>query len=179
MSQPCEGCVCAQLSLGGILDEFLTSGGTTNLASFGGRMKLYLSPTLMRRCSGWGWGCSKLPAAGHMVDTPAYSPHSWGPTPWMASLGMCLPWKECDFIPLPVHAQSLQSCPTLCDPMDYSPIGSSVCGLSQARILEWVAISFSKGSSRPEIEPTSPWSFALQADSSLLSHRGSPSLIQT
>ena len=61
----------------------------------------------------------------------------------------CLPWKECDFIPLPVHAQSLQSCPTLCDPMDYSPPGSSVCGLSQARILEWVAISFSKGSSRP------------------------------
>ena len=35
-----------------------------------------------------------------------------------------------------------QSCPTLCDPMDYSPPGSSVHGILQARILEWVAISF-------------------------------------
>ena len=33
--------------------------------------------------------------------------------------------------------------PTLCDPMDCSPLGSSVHGISQARILEWVAISFS------------------------------------
>ena len=40
-----------------------------------------------------------------------------------------------------------QSCPTLCDPMDYSPSGSSVHGILQARILEWVAISFSRGSS--------------------------------
>ena len=37
-----------------------------------------------------------------------------------------------------------QSCPTLCDPMDYSPPGSSVRGIFQARILEWVAISFSR-----------------------------------
>ena len=37
-----------------------------------------------------------------------------------------------------------QSCPTLCDPMDCSPPGSFVCGILQARILEWVAISFSK-----------------------------------
>ena len=36
-----------------------------------------------------------------------------------------------------------------CNPMDYSPSGSSVHGISQARILEWVAISFSKGSSQP------------------------------
>ena len=41
------------------------------------------------------------------------------------------------------------SCPTLCDPMDSSPPGSSVHGISQARILEWVAISFSRASSRP------------------------------
>ena len=40
-----------------------------------------------------------------------------------------------------------QSCPTLCDPMDCSPPGFSVHGISQARILEWVAISFSRGSS--------------------------------
>ena len=42
-----------------------------------------------------------------------------------------------------------QSCPTLCDPVDGSPPGSSVHGILQARILEWVAISFSRGSSRP------------------------------
>ena len=40
------------------------------------------------------------------------------------------------------------SCLTLCDPMDYSPPGSSVHGILRARILEWVAISFSRGSSR-------------------------------
>ena len=40
-------------------------------------------------------------------------------------------------------AKSLQSCPTLCDPTDSTPPGSSVPGILQARILEWVAISFS------------------------------------
>ena len=43
-----------------------------------------------------------------------------------------------------------QSCPTLGDPMDRSPSGSSVHGILQARILEWVAIPFSRGSSRPK-----------------------------
>ena len=47
------------------------------------------------------------------------------------------------------HAQSLQLCPTPCDPMDCSPPGSSVHGISQARTLEWVAISSSRGSSHP------------------------------
>ena len=37
-------------------------------------------------------------------------------------------------------AKSLQSCPTLCDPVDYSPPGSSVHGILQARILEWIAL---------------------------------------
>ena len=41
-----------------------------------------------------------------------------------------------------------QSCLTLCDPMDYSPQGSSVYRIFQARILEWVSISFSRGSSQ-------------------------------
>ena len=40
-------------------------------------------------------------------------------------------------------AKSLHSCPTLCDPIDGSPPGSSVPGILQARTLEWVAISFS------------------------------------
>ena len=40
-------------------------------------------------------------------------------------------------------AKSLQSCPTLCDPMDGSPPGSCIPGILQARTLEWVAMSFS------------------------------------
>ena len=48
-----------------------------------------------------------------------------------------------------VPAKSLQSCLTLWDPMDYSPPGSSVHGILQAGILEWVAISYSRGSSQP------------------------------
>jgi len=51
-----------------------------------------------------------------------------------------------DTIPLLVAAfaaKSLQSCPTLCDPIDSSQPGSSVPGILQARLVEWVAISFS------------------------------------
>ena len=47
------------------------------------------------------------------------------------------------------ESEIAQSCPTLCDPMDCSPPGSSVRGILQARILEWVAISSSRGSSQP------------------------------
>ena len=46
-------------------------------------------------------------------------------------------------------AKSLQSCPTLCNPVDHSPPASSVYGIIQARILVWVAISFSRGLNRP------------------------------
>ena len=42
-------------------------------------------------------------------------------------------------------AKSLQSCPTLCDPMDCSPLGSSIHEIFQARVLEWGAIAFSIG----------------------------------
>ena len=49
-----------------------------------------------------------------------------------------------------VYAKSLQLCPTLCDPMDCSLPGFSVHGILQARILEWVAISLSMGSSGPK-----------------------------
>ena len=51
--------------------------------------------------------------------------------------------------PLCVHAKSLQSCPTLCDTMDYNLPGSSVHEIFQARILKWVAMPSSRGSSRP------------------------------
>ena len=46
-------------------------------------------------------------------------------------------------------AESAQSCPTLCDPMDCSPPSSSVRGTLQARVLEWVAMPSSKGSTQP------------------------------
>ena len=47
------------------------------------------------------------------------------------------------FIAAAAAAKSLQSCPTLCDPIDSSPPGSLIPGTLQARTLEWVAISFS------------------------------------
>ena len=71
---------------------------------------------------------------------------------------LCDP-MDCSTPGLPVHHQprsllkseseAVQSCPTLCNPMDCSPPGFSVHGIFQARILEWVASSFSKGSSWP------------------------------
>ena len=60
-----------------------------------------------------------------------------------------------------------QSCLTLSDPMDCSPPGSSIYGILHARILEWVAIPFSRGSSKP----MSP---ALQVDSLLSEPPGEP-----
>ena len=69
--------------------------------------------------------------------------------------------KENDTYSIPMHAESLQSCPTLCDPMDCSPPGSSVHGILQASILEWIAILYSRGSPEPGIEI----SLALHVDS--------------
>ena len=72
-------------------------------------------------------------------------------------------------------AKSLQSCPTLCDPIDGGPPGSPVPGILQARTLEWVAISFSnawkgkvkvKSLSRVRLFAT-PWSAAYQAPLSM------------
>ena len=72
-------------------------------------------------------------------------------------------------------AKSLQSCPTLCDPIDGSPPGSLVPGILQARTLEWVAISFSntgkwkvkvKSPSRVQLLAT-PWTAAYQAPPSM------------
>ena len=70
-------------------------------------------------------------------------------------------------------AESLKACLTLCDPMGCSPPGSSVHGILHARILEWVAMPSSRGSSDPETEPMSPASPALAGGFFLpLSHRG-------
>ena len=48
-----------------------------------------------------------------------------------------------------MYVKVFQSCPTLCYPMDNSMLSSSVCGILQVRILKWVTIPFSKGSSQP------------------------------
>ena len=69
------------------------------------------------------------------------------------------------------YAKSLQSCPTLCNPIDGSPPGSPIPGILQARTLEWVAISFSnawkwkvKVRSLSHVWPSAtPWTAALQA----------------
>ena len=63
---------------------------------------------------------------------------------WMFKLALHL------FHMLAKHESEVaQSCPTLCDPMECSLLGSSLQGILQARILEWVAISFSRGASQP------------------------------
>ena len=59
-------------------------------------------------------------------------------------------------------AKSLQPDPTLCDPMDCGLPGSSVCGIFQARVLEWVAVFFSRGASPFGNRTLAP---ALQEDS--------------
>ena len=72
-------------------------------------------------------------------------------------------------------AKSLQSCPTLCNPIDSSPTGSPVPGILQARTLEWVAISFSnawkwkvKAKSLSCVRlPATPWTSAYQAPPSV------------
>ena len=79
----------------------------------------------------------QFPLSGH--------PSPGHPSSWIPAICSCV-----SFSPSSCWAQS---CLTLCDLMDCSPPGSSVHGISQARILEWVAISFSRGS---RIEPISP-----------------------
>ena len=96
--------------------------------------------------------CKVHPGSQHLVI--------WGGVPGKAASGQSLQpsQKFCEFsnpdsyftsTSTPCCCLFAQSCPTLCDSMDYSLLGSSVHGISQARILEWVAIPFSRGSSQP------------------------------
>ena len=76
------------------------------------------------------WGELPFPSPGDLPD-PGIKTRS--------------PTLQADSLPsaADADAKSLQSCPTLCDPIDGSPPGSPVPGILQARTLEWVAISFS------------------------------------
>ena len=93
-----------------------------------------------KSCPHWAWKW-----------TPACSPNPWG----LPCLAPAHRWVKIQFwkrtTPLGNNSESevTQSCPTLCNPMDYSLPGSSVHGIFQARTLEWTAISFSRGSSQP------------------------------
>ena len=75
-------------------------------------------------------------------------------------LGRIMQCERKSYGPLLALLLVAQSCPILCYPMGCSLSGSSVHGILQARILEWVAIPFSRGPYHPGIEPASP---ALQA----------------
>ena len=72
---------------------------------------------------------------------PPPSQTSWQPLIYFLFLWICLFWTL--QMNAAAAAKSFQSCPTLWDPIDGSPTGSPVPGILQARILEWVAISFS------------------------------------
>ena len=82
--------------------------------------------------------------AYHSTNTPQLS-SSWSSVP---AAVLCLERSSS-----PAAAKSLQSCPTLCDPIDGSPPASPIPGILQARTLEWVAISFSKNVLLPDPNP--------------------------
>ena len=93
----------------------------------------------------------------------------------MLLLGWINKVNQVKLIAAAAAAKSLQSCPTLCDPIDGSPPGSAVPGILQARTLEWVAISFSnawkrkaKGKSLSRVQLlATPWTAAYQAPPSM------------
>ena len=115
------------------------------------------------------YSCHILPAETRQKATPGWEIAS---TFWWKELqshrakgtdtgkdGELQPSKQSSYHNLPCGRPDIKcvcvcliqkSCMTLCDPMDCSPTGSSGHGMFQARILRWVAISFSRGSSRPK-----------------------------
>ena len=86
---------------------------------------------------------------------------NWKPSSQLSPEAAQCPHMETLSTEACVRAKSRQSSPTLCDLMDCSLPGSSVQGIFQARVLEWVAISFSRNLPNPGTEPGSP---TLQAD---------------
>ena len=92
--------------------------------------------------SPWGHKESDMTERLHFISLPF-------PLPRMLSLSQLM--NLFSFLPAAVLccAKSLQLCPTLCDPVDCSLPGSSVCGIIQARILEWASMASSRASSPP------------------------------
>ena len=121
-------------------------------------------------------GLGGSPGGENGQPTPVFLP---GVCPWTEELGRLLSMGSQrighDGVIAAAAAKSLQSCLTLCDPIDRSPPGSPIPGIFQARVLEWVAISFSnawkwkvkvKSLSRFRLFET-PWTAAYQAPPSM------------
>ena len=103
------------------------------------------SPRHQQRPALWGqW------SQGCCVNSSVLVPHGWLTADYPAFPRSILD-VQCVCVRVSVWAHA-QLCQTLCDPMDCGPPGSSVHGILQARILEWVAISSSRGSSRPRFQ---------------------------
>ena len=84
--------------------------------------------------------------------------YSFSPSPWLTSppeLHLLWSQQQCYFL-TKKESEVAQSRPTLCSPIDSSPPASSIHGIFQARILEWVAISFSRRSAQPRDWTRSP-----------------------
>ena len=130
----------------------------------------YFTQTFWRR---WEEGCIALTTAHSLVSSLDI----------LASFCSCCRWPGPCSLPHFVSAaaaaaaaaKSLQSCPTLCDPIDGSPPDSPIPGILQARTLQWVAVSFSnawkwkvkvKSLSRVRLFAT-PWTVAYQAPPSM------------
>ena len=99
-----------------------------------------VSPSARQAGAGLTWGRNQIRRSSVLSHWAPLPPGFWNK--------IHVPWSEMGW-QQGIHAELLQSCPTLCDPMDCSPPGSSVHGILQARILEWVAMPFSRRSSRP------------------------------
>ena len=123
------------------------------------------------RVLGGGWRAVFQPARGQARSLSS-SRSCGSPVPAMPGGRRASPgWQELTHhmtVPSPNYtpaaaaaAKSLQSCPTLCDPLDGSPPGSAIPGILQARTLEWVAISFSvHAGSKVQIKSI-PWKIHL------------------
>ena len=101
-----------------------------------------------------GSPCTLRPMAPSSSESASngLSPHRPSLSPASKVISSPTPptFKEpCVYIESESETEVAQPCPTLCDPLDCSLPGSSLHGILQARVLEWVAISFSRGSSRP------------------------------
>ena len=98
-------------------------------------------------------GVGKIPWRRERLHTPAFWPrefHALYSPPGRKELDMTERLSLSKFFKqVRENSEVAQSCPTLCHSMDCSLSGSSVRGIFQARVLEWIAISFSRGSFQP------------------------------
>ena len=94
---------------------------------------------------------SRIPGTGHPGGLPSMDGVAQSRTrlKWLSSKTVKADLQMVTASRVKNWSEVAQSCLTLCDPMDSSPPGSTIHGIFQARILEWAAISFSRGSSQP------------------------------